>query len=46
MGKSKTAALTGDIASDKIGTDNMPIVGSPPLERPINKAPIADKIKR
>jgi hypothetical protein len=46
MGKSKTAALTGDIASDKIGTDNMPIVGSPPFERPINKAPIADKIKR
>ena len=46
MGKSKTAALTGDIASDKMGTDNIPIVGSPPLERPINKAPMADKIKR
>ena len=46
MGKSKTAALTGDIANDKIGTDNMPIVGRPPLERPSNIAPMADKIKR
>ena len=46
MGSSKTAARTGDIANDKMGTDSMPMVGSPPFERPINKAPMADRIKR
>ena len=40
------AALTGDMTSDKIGTDNIPMVGNPPLDRPISKAPMADKTKR
>jgi hypothetical protein len=46
MGSNKTAARTGDMASDKMGTDNIPMVGNPPFDKPMSKAPMADKTKR
>jgi hypothetical protein len=34
MGSSITTALTGDMNSERMGTDNMPTVGKPPLDKP------------
>lgn len=38
MGSSITTALTGDMNSERMGTDSMPTVGKPPLDKPTRAA--------
>ena len=45
MGSSMTAAFTGDMNNERIGTDNMPTVGRPPLDKPTNMAAMLAQIK-
>ena len=45
MGSSITNALIGDMNRERMGTDSMPMVGKPPLDKPTMPAANAAHIR-